>query len=169
MSQDENLLAQIRSGSDEAWTRFARLTTPVLFRWAEANGVKDEEASQLVGDVLAVLYQKLSEYDAGGSFKSWLHGLSLESWRRLRKDSKLTSADEMFWKDEYPRQLIQNAVRLVRPEFPADTWRACWEQLLKGTPAAEVAAHLGVDVDIVYTARSRVLRRIRSELQGLLD
>ena len=46
--------------------------------------------------------------------------------------------------------------------------------LVSGSPsegdlAAEVAAELGISVDVVYSAKSRVLRRLRQELDGLLD
>jgi RNA polymerase sigma-70 factor (ECF subfamily) len=36
-------------------------------------------------------------------------------------------------------------------------------------PAAEVAAELGITLNAVYLAKSRVLRRLRAELHGLLD
>ena len=53
-------------------------------------------------------------------------------------------------------------------EKPA-TWRACWEFVVSDRPAKEVAAELGLTVNAVYLAKSRVLRRLRHELVGLLD
>jgi RNA polymerase sigma-70 factor (ECF subfamily) len=49
------------------------------------------------------------------------------------------------------------------------TWQACWEFVVRDRPAAAVAAELGITVNAVYLAKSRVLRRLREELQGLLD
>jgi RNA polymerase sigma-70 factor (ECF subfamily) len=57
----------------------------------------------------------------------------------------------------------------MQAEFPAVVWKACWETLTSGRPAAEVAPELGISTDAVYTARYRVLRRLREQLQGLLD
>ncbi len=41
--------------------------------------------------------------------------------------------------------------------------------MVHGRPAAEVAAELGVTINSVYLAKSRVLPRLRKELEGLLD
>jgi RNA polymerase sigma-70 factor (ECF subfamily) len=57
----------------------------------------------------------------------------------------------------------------MQSDFQPATWRACWEHVAEGRPAAEVAAELGMTEGAVYVARCRVLRRLRSELEGLLD
>jgi RNA polymerase sigma-70 factor (ECF subfamily) len=40
---------------------------------------------------------------------------------------------------------------------------------LGDVPAAVVAAELGLSVNAVFIAKSRVLRRLRQEMQGLVD
>ena len=75
---------------------------------------------------------------------------------------------ETFWEIEYRQQLVGRALELMQSEFQPTTWRACLE-VVSGRPAAEVAAELGITVDAVYAAKSRVLRRLRKELEGLLD
>ena len=57
----------------------------------------------------------------------------------------------------------------MQAEFQPTTWRAFWECVVADRPGAEVAAELGISVDAVYAAKSRVLRRLRRELAGLLD
>jgi RNA polymerase sigma-70 factor (ECF subfamily) len=57
----------------------------------------------------------------------------------------------------------------MQAEFSPKTWKACWEHVVAGRPAAEVAAELGISVGSVYVAKSRVLSRLRQELEGLLD
>jgi RNA polymerase sigma-70 factor (ECF subfamily) len=61
------------------------------------------------------------------------------------------------------------ALELMRDEFQPTTWRACWEHAFRQRPAAEVAAELGISENAVYIAKLRVVRRLRQELQGLLD
>ena len=58
---------------------------------------------------------------------------------------------------------------LAKGEFDEVTWRACVEYVMNGRPPAEVAQELGVTVNMVYLAKSRVLRYLRGELAGLLD
>jgi RNA polymerase sigma-70 factor (ECF subfamily) len=57
----------------------------------------------------------------------------------------------------------------MQAEFQPVTWQACWQFVLLDRPATEVAAELGITVNAVYLAKSRVLRRLREELAGLLD
>lgn len=63
--------------------------------------------------------------------------------------------------------LLRRALEVMRREFRPPTWRACWEQVVQGRPAAEVARELSLNA--VYVARSRVLRRLREYLDHLLD
>jgi RNA polymerase sigma-70 factor (ECF subfamily) len=70
---------------------------------------------------------------------------------------------------EYRRHLIQHALGYLRGEFSEAFWRAFQEHALAGRPAEEVAAELGIAAGTVYVAKSRVLKRLREELQGLLD
>jgi len=62
--------------------------------------------------------------------------------------------------------LIRRALQIMRSDFELTTWRACWERVVAGRPAAEVAADLGVAVEVVYSATYRVIRRLRRELAG---
>jgi len=40
---------------------------------------------------------------------------------------------------------------------------------IEGRPAAEVAREQGLSINAVYVGRSRVLRRLRQELNGLME
>ena len=62
--------------------------------------------------------------------------------------------------------LIRRALQIMQTDFEPTTWRACWERVVADRPAAEVAAELGVSVEVVYAATYRVIRRLRSELAG---
>jgi RNA polymerase sigma-70 factor (ECF subfamily) len=70
---------------------------------------------------------------------------------------------------EYQQYLVGRAVELMQTDFQPSTWKACWAVVVEGKPAAQVAADLGLTVEAVYAARSRVLRRLRQELSGLLE
>ena len=81
-----SLLERLRTPAEqEAWARFVKLYTPLLFRWARGVGLSSEEASDLVQDVLTLLVQKLPEfsYDRQKSFRGWLRTVMLNKWRSL--------------------------------------------------------------------------------------
>jgi RNA polymerase sigma-70 factor (ECF subfamily) len=71
--------------------------------------------------------------------------------------------------EEYRQYLVSRALQLMQGAFQPATWKACWEYVVANRPAAEVAAELGLTVNAVHLARARVLRRLRKELEGLLD
>jgi RNA polymerase sigma-70 factor, ECF subfamily len=178
------LLERIRVRSDErAWERFVNLYTPFLLDCARRAGLDEHDACELVQDVLLHLLDELPkfEYDvARHSFRGWLRTVTVnkcrERWRKMVPDSlgdpgsELAAVEgEAFWEQEYRDFLTQRAMEIMRNEFETNTWRACWELIVSGRTAAEVAADLGMTEAAVYMAKSRVLRRLRQELAGLLE
>ena len=74
-----SLLERVRQGSDhEAWTRFVKLYTPLIFYWARRCGLQVADSADLTQEVFAALFQKLPEftYDRQRSFRSWLRTLT---------------------------------------------------------------------------------------------
>jgi RNA polymerase sigma-70 factor (ECF subfamily) len=57
----------------------------------------------------------------------------------------------------------------MQSEFRDQTWQACWMHLVDGRKAADVAQELDISVNMVYLAKSRILGRLREELDGLMD
>jgi RNA polymerase sigma-70 factor (ECF subfamily) len=181
-----SLLERLRRPEEtEAWPRFVHLYTPLLFYWARRTGLTQDDAADLVQEVLVVLVQKLPEfeYDPGKSFRAWLRTITLNKWRERGRRKGLSPAtpddpglsalpapaEDGFDEAEYRKQLVRRALEIMQAEFEPTTWKACWEYVVADRPAAQVAADLGVSVGVVYGAKYRVLRRLREELRGLLD
>lgn len=182
-----SLLEQMRDPADAAaWRRFVQLYTPLLYHWARRLGLKAPDAADLIQDVFAVLVQKLPEfrYDPHERFRGWLRTIALNKWRDYRRrrlasplEENNGALPEPAWADgardfeeaEYHKHLSIHALRVMRAEFKPTTWKACWEHVVVGRPASEVAAELGVTVNAVYLAKSHVLSRLRQEMAGLLD
>src|SRR5438128_12285057 len=83
-----SLLERLRQpDAHAAWERFVDLYTPLLFYWARRVGLQESDAADLVQDVFTILVQKLPEfhYDRSHSFRSWLHTVLLNKWRKLRR------------------------------------------------------------------------------------
>ena len=70
---------------------------------------------------------------------------------------------------EFRRYLAQRVLQMMQRDFAATTWQACWQTVVEGRPAEQVAADLGMTRDAVYAATSRVLRRLRRELADFLE
>jgi RNA polymerase sigma-70 factor (ECF subfamily) len=178
-----SLLARLREpAAHDAWGRFVQLYTPLLYTWSRRVGLAEADASDLVQDVFTILVQKLPEfrYDPVKGFRRWLRTVLLNRWRdHLRRqappmtgealDEVEAQAEELFGEAEYRQHLLNRALQLMQSEFSPKTWQACWEHVVVGRPAADVAAQLGISVGSVYVAKSRVLCRLREELAGLID
>lgn len=186
LSTSVSLLLRLRQANDAGnWDRFVRLYTPLLFHWATRAGLQKHDAADLVQDVLMTLMRKMPEfeYDEKKSFRSWLRTVTLNHWRdrlKRRTTRPLPTAEVMedvIGEDglgqlidaEYQKSLTARALELMQAEFRENVWKACWEHAIQGRPAAEVAIELGMTPGAVYTATSRVLARLRQELEGLLD
>jgi RNA polymerase sigma-70 factor (ECF subfamily) len=174
-----------RPGQPDAWARFVELYTPLLLHWAGRLGLQPHDAADLVQEVFVALVQKLPafSYDRRRTFRGWLRTLALNKWRDRRRKKELPRAAgpcdpaeqaapdeaEALWEGEHRRYLLRRALEVMQTDFKPTTWKACWETVVAGRPAAEVAGELGLTENAVYVARSKVLRRLRQELAGLLD
>src|SRR5208282_5272345 len=68
-----------------------------------------------------------------------------------------------LWDQEHDQYVLQRLRELIEPEFNAKSWQSFTRTALKGERAAAVAADLGMTVNAVLLAKSRVLRRLRQE------
>src|SRR5207244_3035081 len=132
----------------------------LLFYWTRLAGETDHDAADLVQEVFVTLVQTLPtfHYDRNGNFRGWLRTLLLNKLRdRKRREARevkalaqrppepeLPDGAEVFWETEYQRELTQRALRLMQAEFAPATWKACWETVVQGRAAAEVARELGM-------------------------
>ncbi len=68
---------------------------------------------------------------------------------------------------EYRRSLFDWASRQVKREVRDITWKSFCMTAIDGQKAEHVATILGIPVGSVYTAKCRVVARIRSKIQEL--
>lgn len=170
-----------------AWGRFVSLYTPLLFHWAKRVGLGSVEADDFVQEVLLLLLVKIQtfEHRGQGSFRGWLKAVAVNKGRehfRRRAPPDAMGGDDQgwdrivdsdvasgFWEHEYRQLLMARAMEVMRNEFEPKTWQACWQRIVEDRPAAEVAQSLGLSEPAVHVYTGRVLRRLREELQDLLD
>jgi RNA polymerase sigma-70 factor (ECF subfamily) len=181
------LLRLHQPGATKAWDEFVELYSPLLLHWARRTGLQEADATDLVQDVFAVLVRKLPEfqYDPAKGFRNWLRTVLLNKWReRLRRQAVAPRAgqdsavlgevpappgEEPFWETEYRQLLTRRLLEVMQAEFQPATWKACWETVVEGRSAVEVGEELHLTPGAVRAAKFRVLCRLRTELEGLLD
>jgi RNA polymerase sigma-70 factor (ECF subfamily) len=167
-----------------AWSRFVHLYTPLLYGWARRAGLSETDTADLLQDVFVTLLQELPRFDyrPGRSFRAWMYTLLLNRWRTLqrRRSPRLVPSEQLdaFAGEAEPAlpgeaeercMLVRRALALIEYDFAPATWQAFRQVVVLEHRPAEVAAELGVSLNAVYLARSRVLRRLREELAGLVE
>ncbi len=68
---------------------------------------------------------------------------------------------------EYRRELYLRAAEIVRVEFRTDSWQAFEMSVAGDLAMEEVAAKLGKSIGAIYTARSRIMFRLREVISEL--
>ncbi len=183
------LLQQITQGDGEAWHRFAKLYRPVLERWLRRLQISPGDAEDVLQEVFIAVAKNLTRLSLeanGCSFRRWLwivvKSKANDHFRRAQANAQ---ALETIWQDlsanlqlfEEPptdlqsdRELLcQQALQLIRPTFSPATWQSFWYTTVDEMDPSEVAERLGMTRWAVYKARTRVLQRLRTEIEGLLD
>ena len=187
------LLQRVKTDDAVAWDRFSRLYSPLLYRWSLRFGLQDSDAVDVAQDVLLIVTSKIDSFDrnqSGQSLRAWMRTIVRNKCRDLIRAKQRhavaaggTEAQKMMGElaalestdfDENANDaadessVIQTAMELIREDFETHTWQAFRQTAIDGRKAADVAADLGMSVGGVYTAKSRVLARLRQEFQGLL-
>lgn len=186
-STPATLLERVRQPADAAaWKQFVQLYTPLLFHWARRLGLQSADAADLVQEVFLGLCNALPHfrYDRRRSFRAWLFTLTRNKWQDWKRrrvpvpvgDIHGTVANRpdddgpaMLEEAEYRSRLCGRALQLIQREFAPATWQTFWATVVEGRPAVDVARRFGLTPNAVYLARGRVLRRLREELDGLID
>jgi RNA polymerase sigma-70 factor (ECF subfamily) len=180
-----SLLKRLHGPHEEAaWRRFVELYSPLLYAWAQRFGLQPADAADLVQDVFTVLVRELPRftYQPPRRFRGWLWTVFVNKWhergRRRRPmqaasgvlaDLAVPDGVEALCQAEYGQYVVRRVAELIQGEFQPNTWKAFWESVIADRPAAAVARELGMTENAVWIAKSRVLRRLRRELDGLLD
>jgi RNA polymerase sigma-70 factor (ECF subfamily) len=176
---------------DAAWQRLVEIYTPLIRGWLKRHWTPDADVDDLVQEVLAVVVRKLPEFrhnQRTGAFRSWLRAITAnclrDFWRSRRRRPTAGDADiaerieqladqasglSRLWDQEHDRHVARRLMELIEPEFERSTWRAFQRVAVDGAPADQAAAELGISVNAVFIAKSRVLGRLRQESRGLLE
>ncbi len=171
-----------------SWRRFEALYAPLIRGWLFGQGVPDADADDLAQEILLVIFREMPSFDHNGrkgAFRKWVPSVTVNRLRgywRARRNGPLNGHDERLalledeggepgraWDREQDEHVAAQVMRLVEPVFAPSTWRPFRLVVVEGRSAASVAEESGLSVNAVLIGKSRVLRRLREEVRGLVS
>ena len=192
-STSSSLLERVKSRDQAAWERLVSLYSPLVYHWCRQAGLQAADAADVGQEVFQAVARKVADFRhdrPGDSFRRWLRTITRNKLRDRAKrdqvgevgaggsdaqnallqvpadDAEQVSAEQ----DNHEAALVyRQAVDLVRAEFQGHTWESFWRVTVEDHRPEDVARDLGVTVNVVYLAKSRVLRRLRDEFAGLVE
>lgn len=185
-----SLLIQIRDGSNHsAWREFMNLYGPVVYGFARKRGLQDADAADLMQDVMRSVASAIGDLDydrSRGSFGGWLFTITRNkifnflSARRIRPRAAGDTATNQLlnstpdvndgaetWELEYQRRITALAIERIQQEFQENTWLAFRMTAIEGIAAGDAAQQIGMSPGAVYVAKSRVLARLKDEVDAI--
>lgn len=185
-----SLLLRIRNSDDVvSWREFAEIYAPLILRFAKKHGLQEADAADLTQEVFSAVAGNIGRLDYDrqlGRFRGWLLTVARSKLSNLFARSRRqpqgsgdtglqeslqslpsNSDDEAFWDEEYERRLFEWAAERVRGGFQETTWTAFWQTAVVGRDVKDVAQELGITAGAVYIAKSRILARLKEQIQEI--
>jgi len=188
-STSSSLLDRVRARDAVAWQRLSDVYGPLVYYWCRTGGLSPEDSADVVQEVFRSVATGIDAFRIdrpGDSFRGWLRVIArnkMHDWFRRRKGEVVAAGgstahdrlqevpDDLLDAESSPETegqgIVRRAMELIRLEFEEGTWQAFWQTTVEGRSPADVATALGLSKLSVYQAKSRVLKRVRRELEGL--
>ena len=187
-----SLLDRLQLGAnDSAWREVVELYSPLLDDWLARFQLQKADREDLVQESLTTVLQHVGSFHHGGqgTFRAWLRAIVAnrvrEFWRRRGRHPQATGDSALAdmlqqlespgsslsrqWDAEHDRYVAHRLLARIQPLFEPATLEAFRRVVLEGQKPRDVASALGLTVNAVLIAKSRVLRQLRRELKGLTD
>lgn len=185
-----SLLLRLRdSGDAEAWRLFLEAYTPLVYAYCRRRRLQPADIADVTQEVMAQVMRSIVAFSYQrdrGRFRDWLGTVTRTKLLRfLRADARAgkgsgAEVDELarqaadpgsdtLWNEQFQARVLEVALERTRTVFEEATWKAFERNWKDRRPAPEVAEELGVPVESIYVAKSRVLKRLRAEVDALTE
>ena len=174
------LLSRLSEGVDPAaWKEFHDRYLELIRGFAVRYGLQPADCDDVAQEVLLTLSRSMDgfAYDPErGKFRSYLKTVALRIIFRIlrqKRDQRVlgdvdtvergASADpevEALWEEEWRRYHVRQAMTRLETEFNERDRLAFSQYVVKGRPPARTAEELGMSMDQVYQAKSRMMKRL---------
>ena len=185
-----SLMRGLFAGKADAWTTMVHLYQPLVLNWCRQSDLQHADALNVSQEVFQAVSKGIQQYQVGvHRFRSWLRGITKNKikdyYRKLLKvdvarggstaqlrfknipDSILEEED--INEEQESLILIIQALELIQNSIDEKAWGMTWAFVVEGEPVTDIAGKYHVSVGAVYKAKSRVLSKIRNELQELIE
>lgn len=190
-STSVSLLERLTRAKPDAsdWNRLQAIYLPLIKSWLGRVPGLGSDADDLAQEVFVVVIRELPRFERQreGSFRAWLRQVTVNRVRTYRKRRHKRPAvgldpTEAFlenladpngdlareWDLDHDRHVFEKLLAIVEPDFTSTSWEAFRRFAVDGVPAAQTAEQLGLSVNAVLQAKSRILKRLREEAGDLL-
>lgn len=185
-----SLLFRAQQDDATAWERIVKLYAPLVFHWCRGWGLKPHDAENVGQDVFLAVSKNLTGFkrQADATFRGWLWTIARNKYVDfVRKATNsphsiggsdaldmLASIEDLATIDEQEvsaerGMLYQRALELIQGEYSERDFQAFYRVTVNGVSAADVASDMGITVNTVYLAKSRILKRLRDEFSDIID
>jgi RNA polymerase sigma-70 factor (ECF subfamily) len=155
--------------------------------------LQQEDARDVGQEVFKAVWRTIQTFRRdrpGDSFRGWLRTITRSKiagyYRHKQADlAALGGSDALTLAEQVPETelpepdpetdgsektlLYRRAVALIQTEFREKTWLAFEAIVLKGQSPAEAAKELHMSIGAIYSAKSRVLKRLYEEFEDLIE
>jgi RNA polymerase sigma-70 factor (ECF subfamily) len=182
-------LADADADDGAAWRDFETMYQPAIYRYARSRSLQEADALDVVQEVMLAVHRAMDGWqpsNRAGSFRAWLaeaaRRVTLQVLRQRDKRDRGVGGDArqgalaevaappataVAEDEDEQRWLFFCAAASVEQEVQPMTWRAFWLTAVDGKSAAAVARELDTTIGNVYSAKCRVLDRIRRRVAEL--
>lgn len=170
------LLARLANAKDDAaWSEFHARYGDLIRGFCRRRGLQPADIEDVEQDVLLSLTKVMPGfvYDPSkGLFRSYLKTVVVNAIsRRFRQNSASdglsrfesdipAADDEDQWESEWRQYHMRTALKRIAAEFSDSDRQAFDLYAVNGLDANETAKKLGISIDSVYQAKSRIVRRL---------
>ncbi len=180
----ESLLLRLADpGCKDAWDEFSVIYRPMILRLARRCGLQNDDAEDVAQQVMIAVSKAIRQWQKDscrGRFRGWLTTVTKNAvrnaisrrpreratgdseFRRLIESAATESELDTIIEAEYLRSVLREASRRVQSEFEAATWKAFWTTTMDDVDVSDASTRLAMTVGAIYSARSRVMRRLQT-------
>jgi RNA polymerase sigma-70 factor, ECF subfamily len=186
-----SVLFRAQRGDGEAFVKITSLFGGLVYHWCRRAGLSPEDSEDVSQQIFLSVSRGLPGFkrvEPSDSFRGWLRIITRSRIMDFFRDNNrrevsvggtsfLERVNSIVEQDDEPINeermetniLVERAMSLLQSEFSANDCKAFHMLVIDAIAPREVAEKLGLSVNSVYIAKSRILKRMRDEFDDLID